>query len=147
MLIHETGANELEYIFETTPPSVVGCFSVTALDTMSNESLSSNVVCIDIDECGDIIFPVVITPNGDGSNDYFYADSANSVQQFRLTIFNRWGVIVYETEDPYFQWDGRDQNNNQECSPGTYFYEGIYSVYTLKGPVERSVRGSITLIR
>ncbi len=147
LLIHETGANELEYVFETTPPSVVGCFSVTALDTMNNESLSSNVVCIDIDECGDIIFPVVITPNGDGSNDYFYADSANSVQQFRLTIFNRWGVIVYETEDPYFQWDGRDQNNNQECSPGTYFYEGIYSVYTLKGPVERSVRGSITLIR
>ena len=146
-LVHTTGPDEHEFTYETNPLSVVGCFSVTALDTMHNESLSSNIVCIDIDECGDILFPIVITPNGDGSNDYFYADSANSVKQFRLTIFNRWGVVVFETENPYFKWYGHDQNNNRDCSPGVYFYEGVYSVFTLRGPVEKKVRGSITLLR
>ena len=54
-LVSTTGPDVFEYTFSTTPPSIVGCFSVTALDTMHNESLPSNVVCIDIDACGDYL--------------------------------------------------------------------------------------------
>ena len=146
-LVSTTGPDVFEYTFSTIPPSVVGCFSVTALDTMHNESLPSNVVCIDIDACGDIWFPNVLTPNSDDYNDFFQADSVNSVKQFRLTIFNRWGTVVYETEDPFFKWDGKDQSNNRDCSPGVYFYEGLVSVYTLRGPIDKKVRGSVTLLR
>jgi gliding motility-associated-like protein len=146
-LVSSTGPDVFEYTFSTFPPSVVGCFSVTALDTMHNESLPSNVVCIDIDACGDIWFPNVLTPNSDDFNDFFQADSVNSVKQFRLTIFNRWGTVVYETEDPFFKWDGKDQSNNRDCSPGVYFYEGLVSVYTLRGPIDKKVRGSVTLLR
>ncbi len=135
------------YTFMTNPPSVVGCFTITALDSLGNQSTYSNVVCVDINECGRIWFPAVFTPNGDGYNDYFLADSINSIHKFRLKIFNRWGTIVYETQDPYFRWDGKDEKNNKDCSEGTYFYEGIVSEFTLRGPVDRSVRGSITLLR
>ncbi|MCB2221239.1 MAG: gliding motility-associated C-terminal domain-containing protein [Bacteroidetes bacterium] len=135
------------YDFVTDPPSVVGCFTVTALDSLRNQSIYSNVVCVDIDECGRIWFPIVFTPNGDGYNEYFQADSVNSIYQLQLNIFNRWGLIVYKTSDPFFQWDGKDQDNNQDCSPGVYFYEGVVSEYTLRGPVERRVRGSVTLLR
>jgi len=40
------------YIFERDPPSIVGCFTVTALDSLRNQSLYSNLVCVDINECG-----------------------------------------------------------------------------------------------
>jgi gliding motility-associated-like protein len=146
-LVATTGPDIFEYTFKTIPPSIVGCFSVTALDTMHNESLYSNVICVDIDACGEIWFPNVFTPNNDPYNNYFQADSVNSVKQFRMIIFNRWGTVVYETEDPFFKWDGKDQSNNRDCAPGVYFYEGLVSVYTLRGPVDRKVRGSVTLLR
>jgi gliding motility-associated-like protein len=123
---------------------------------MNNESHFSNAVCVDINACGDIWFPNVLTPNSDNFNDYFQAyairndtimDWINSIQHLRLTIFNRWGTVVYETEDPFFKWDGRDQSNNRDCSPGVYFYEGLVTVYTLRGPVDKKVRGSVTLLR
>jgi gliding motility-associated-like protein len=146
-LVYTTAPDVFNYTFSTDPPSVVGCFSVTALDTMHNESFFSNVICVDIDACGNIWFPNVFTPNDDQWNNYFQADSVNSVKQFRLTIFNRWGTVVFETEDPFFKWDGRDQSNNRDCSAGVYFYEGLVSVYTLNGPIDKKVRGSITLLR
>jgi gliding motility-associated-like protein len=135
------------YVFQTNPPSVVGCFAITALDSLWNESVFSNHICVDIDECGRIWFPRVITPNGDGFNDFYFADSVNSVIKLDLTIFNRWGTVVYETEDPFFKWDGTDQTNNKECSPGTYFFEATVSEASLRGLTERKVRGSITLLR
>ncbi len=135
------------YTFQTDPPSIVGCFAVTALDSLWNESLFSNHICVDIDECGQIWFPNVITPNGDGFNDFYFADSVNSIIKLHLTIFNRWGTLVYETEDPFFRWDGTDQTNNRPCSPGTYFFEGVVSEASLRGLTERSVRGSVTLLR
>jgi gliding motility-associated-like protein len=142
------GSTSDEYfLFETIPPSVVGCFSVTALDSVNNQSIYSNVVCVDINECGRIWFPYVFTPNGDNLNDVFRADSVNSIQRLELRIFNRWGGIVYETTDPLFRWDGKHQENNRDCSPGVYFFEGIVAEYTLKGPVERQVKGSVTLLR
>jgi hypothetical protein len=64
-----------------------------------------------------------------------------------LKIFNRWGTVVYETEDPFFEWNGKDQDNNRDCSPGVYFFEGIVSEYTLIGPIERKFTGSVTLLR
>jgi gliding motility-associated-like protein len=146
-LISTTGSDVFSYTYLSDPPSVVGCFSVTALDTMNNESHFSNAVCVDINACGNIWFPNVLTPNSDNFNDFFQADSVNSVKQFRLTIFNRWGAVVYETEDPFFKWDGKDQTNNRDCSPGVYFYEGLVSVYTLRGPMDKKVKGSVTLLR
>ena len=136
-----------DFTFTTLPPSVVGCFAVTALDSLRNQSFFSNVVCVDINECGRISFPIVFTPNGDGFNDFFQADSVNSIHKLRLKIFNRWGTVVYETEDPFFEWNGKDQDNNRDCSPGVYFFEGIVSEYTLIGPIERKFTGSVTLLR
>lgn len=146
-LIHTTDTGIFYYEFMTNPPSIVGCYTLTALDSVGNESLFSNVECIDIDACGTVWFPNVITPNGDGKNEFFFADSISSVQKFRITIFNRWGETVYESEDPFFKWYGKDQDNGQDCADGVYFYEGVVSLYTLRGPIEKAVKGSITILR
>jgi gliding motility-associated-like protein len=146
-LIYTTPPFDSTYTFRPDPPVVVGCFAITALDTMHNESHFSNAVCVDINQCGSIWFPIVFTPNGDNWNNYFHADSIHSVAKFRLSIFNRWGTVVYKTEDPFFKWDGKDQNSSRDCTEGVYFYEGIVSLYSLKGPIDKKVRGSVTLIR
>jgi hypothetical protein len=60
--------------------------------------------------------------------------------------WNRWGNIVYETQDPNINWDGKDGKNGAKCSDGVYFY--ICKVYeiTLYGIRPRELRGSITLL-
>lgn len=135
------------YIFDDPSGSIVGCFAVTALDTLWNESTFSNAACADIDACGSLYFPNVFTPNGDNRNETFRADSVHSVREIDLKIFNRWGTIVYETVDPYFQWDGRDQETGKECAEGVYFFECIVRELTLKGPRDRRIKGSVNLFR
>lgn len=158
-LVDSTDVDIYEYSFSTAPPSIVGCFSVTALDTMYNESFFSEAVCVDVDSCGKIWFPKVITPNNDdGINEYFHAlsvleeldsigDWINSIKNFRLSIFNRWGVVVYKTDDPNFKWDGKDQRTNQDCVEGVYFYEGVVTYFSKIGFIDQKVGGSVTVIR
>ncbi|MBN3035471.1 MAG: gliding motility-associated C-terminal domain-containing protein [Bacteroidales bacterium] len=149
----------LDYIHTMNPPGVVGCYYVTALDSLRNESEPSGMVCIDIDECGRYRLPNVFTPNNDFRNDLFmpfppregqFLDPPfplNSIERVQITIFNRWGSVVFETDDPFIRWDGRESAGNGFCSEGVYFY--VCDVYekTLTGTVKRTLKGSVTLLR
>ena len=66
--------------------------------------------------------PNVITPNGDGKNDVFRADPERwgAISSHKMTVYNRWGEIVWESEDFLTGWDGR--KNGQVVSNGTYFW-------------------------
>ena len=72
----------------------------------------------------EVSVPNVITPNGDGINEYFEIDGIESYQGKRyVAIHNRWGTLVYEN-DQYSNsnaWSGRDMNNNL-LADGVYFY-------------------------
>jgi len=149
MLIDSTGsATDTTYIHANLA-TVTGCYAVTAIDSVGNESEFSNIVCVDFNECPVYELPNVFTPNGDQHNDYFtpYPESIASVQSINMSIFNRWGKIVYETTDPMINWDGKNYKNNIECAEGTYFYICDVFELTLDGVQKRSLQGSITLIR
>jgi len=62
----------------------------------------------------------VITPNGDGMNDYFEVDS-EGLQTMTVTIFDRRGLNIYKINDIHGRWDGRTVNGDQ-AGTGTYFY-------------------------
>lgn len=66
--------------------------------------------------------PNVFTPNGDGSNDVFTINPVNAVS-LEMVIFNRWGNVVYESNDVEGTWNGRNNNNGAEVTEGTYFYK------------------------
>ncbi len=69
----------------------------------------------------DIVIPNVFTPSGDNLNETYYIKDLCPIQDFRITIFNRWGNIVYESSDYAFHWDGVD-SNGRDCSEGVYYY-------------------------
>jgi gliding motility-associated-like protein len=84
--------------------------------------------------CGGLMNVNVFTPNSDGINDEFSFDSLQICRDFSITIFDRWGRLVFETQDPYQPWDGDEQPS------GTYYYLIRYR----NGGQEQ---GYVTLIR
>jgi gliding motility-associated-like protein len=108
----------------------------------------SNVVCIDYTACPQYTLPNIFTPNGDGKNDYFVPfPGYTSVSEINIKIFDRWGKLVFETQNPGIQWDGTNKLTNQPCSDGTYFYICDVFEITLSGTVQRNLHGSLTILR
>jgi gliding motility-associated-like protein len=74
----------------------------------------------------DIFIPQAFTPNSDGDNDYFEIVGLENYPINHLTIFNRWGNIVFETDNYTNDWQGTTNVNltlGGELLPtGTYFY-------------------------
>ena len=66
-------------------------------------------------------FPNTITPNGDGINDVWKVD-LTKYPNAAVTIFDRWGEIVYTSTDYTNDWGGIDQRNGKKLPDGTYFY-------------------------
>lgn len=100
---------------------MAGCYYVTAVDSFANESIISNKICID--DCTYYALPNVFSPNGDGINDYFKPlEPYYFVRKIHIQIFNRWGRLMFETEDPDINWNGTNFRNGKVVSDGVYFY-------------------------
>ncbi len=88
--------------------------------------------------------PNAFTPDGDGTNDYFNLISSfedfGNIQTFQ--IYNRWGKLVYDNENPDLGWDGTF--NGQPSPSDVYIYRIIYQ--RLSGEVKEE-SGEVTLIR
>ena len=67
----------------------------------------------------DPFIPSVITPNGDGKNDYFVIGEI--IDKVEIIIFNRWGNEEYSNANYLNDWDGRN-NKGRELPNDTYFY-------------------------
>ncbi len=119
--------------------SVAGCYGVTALDTFNNQSVMSNIVCVD--NCPEYVLPNVFTPNADGTNDFFIPFPYQYIESVDIKIFDRWGVLVFETKDPALNWDGHDRNTGALCSDGVYYYTCTVNEIRLQGIVPRKISG------
>ena len=88
-----------------------------------------------------VLIPKVFSPNGDGINDYFNILPYN-IESFELSIYNKWGKLVFYTNELSKSWDG---SFNGELLPSDN-----YIIYTkgiqLNGfPFE--IKSSILLLR
>lgn len=103
----------------TTPVNVEG-FGVFTLGRIKEKLLNP----------GDIVIYNGVTPDGDGKNDYFIIDNIELFPNNNVTIFNRWGRKVYETQSynsdgNVFKGyaEGKGVINRKEKLPtGTYYY-------------------------
>jgi gliding motility-associated-like protein len=88
-----------------------------------------------------LYIPNTFTPNGDGMNDTFGV-SGGALKEFSIMIYNRWGEMIFESNNPKERWDG---NFNGEESPiGAYVYK-VLAKGTDGGFAQKS--GSVSLVR
>ena len=95
------------------------------------------------------VLPNVITPNGDGYNDLFEpkVTGLSLITSAKTVIFNRWGNILCDTDDPLIRWDGKSKQTKMNCPAGTYFF---VTDITYQGPAGEDtlhLQGSITVVR
>ena len=64
--------------------------------------------------------PNIITPNGDGKNDVLVFSNLEDFDDSHLVVFNRWGNIVYETDNYNNDWGGT--KNGKKLSDGVYYF-------------------------
>lgn len=101
---------------------------------------------------GGVVIYNLVSPNGDGKNDYFVIDGIRKYPNNKVEIFNRWGVKVYETTG----YDSLEANNvfrgysqgrvtvdkNEKLPSGTYFYIVSYEYTDASGSGSRMIKES-----
>ncbi|MCB0740614.1 MAG: gliding motility-associated C-terminal domain-containing protein, partial [Chitinophagaceae bacterium] len=60
-----------------------------------------------------IAVPNAFTPNHDGRNDYFRPHNALKADKYDFKVFNRWGQLVFHTNDWQDKWDGNFKGSPQ----------------------------------
>jgi gliding motility-associated-like protein len=109
------------FMYKHFPGEVIaGCYAVSAFDLTGNEGAKSVMIC-NFDACNSYEIPNVFTPNGDGINDWLVAKTSGLVEKVDFKLFNRYGVLIFETAEPKLNWDGTYKGNI--VSPGVYFYQ------------------------
>ena len=89
--------------------------------------------------------PSAFTPNGDGSNDEFKA-IINGPQslEFEMSIYDRQGNLIFETDDINQPWDGRLKGSGRTAPQGTYIW--LIILKDDKGEHDRQI-GEVTLLK
>jgi gliding motility-associated-like protein len=143
-LVELEGAQDTSFV-HFLPAGTAGCYVVTAVDSIpyNNESVPSNLICVA--HCPPLYqLPNVITPNGDGNNDFFHPLLPYKyVNRVDFTVLNRWGNTLFKTTDPFLGWDGKDQNTGKPVVDGVYFYLCRVYFVTLSGEQIMDLHGFV----
>jgi gliding motility-associated-like protein len=74
----------------------------------------------------DVVIPEAFTPDGDGINDVFVIEGIELYPNNTISIFNRWGVLVYQESNYQNNWNGTTQSTftlgGQDLPTATYYY-------------------------
>lgn len=110
-----------------------GLYNVVVIDTNGCRATASIVLT----EPFVLSMPQGFSPNNDNKNDFFVIHGIEAYPDNKLTIYNRWGNIVYSKDGYLNEWDGHS-NNGQELPNATYFaiLEVNKGEIVLKGFVE-----------
>ena len=115
----------------------------TNICTRQSATERIDVVSEDCDLC--MVMPSSFTPNGDNTNDIFRPILAPWCQPafYTLSVYDRWGEKVYQTNDIYSGWDGKYENVPQDIGVYMYLIE-----YRTSNSIEKQIRKSnLTLLR
>jgi len=124
----ESTDSDPRYIYETE-----GIYDIILHAWSEYDCYDSTIVIagIKVFDSGTIIFPNAFSPNLDGpsggvydpndfSNDVFYP-IGEGIEDFHLEVFNRWGILVFESNDIYIGWDG--YYDNKLLGEGVYVWK------------------------
>lgn len=89
-----------------------GCEGIDTINVFSKKCLSG------------VFIPSAFTPNNDGKNDFFRAIVSGPLMSFKLQVYDRFGQIVFQTNNSNDKWDGR--NNGVLYSTSAFVWQCFY---------------------
>jgi gliding motility-associated-like protein len=101
----------------TTP----GIYDVQLLATSVNGCVDSISRQITVESMVNFYVPNIFSPNDDGRNDRFEVFAVGSLKDYSMTIFNRWGGVVFQSKDQNTFWNG-DLPDGRKAEMGVYTY-------------------------
>ncbi len=95
-----------------------------------------------------LVAPSAFRPGSkEATNQNFFVYSFFITDQFEVSIFNRWGELIYESKDKNFKWNGTYNNQGQALPAGTYAYSIKYTSSFRPDKGIQEQRGGVVLIR
>jgi gliding motility-associated-like protein len=135
------------YVWSTgeTSPSIIvnqpGTYWLEVRD--ANNCRGKDSIVVVLKECQKGFYaPTAFSPNGDGKNDLYKPLLFGNIKSYQLKIFNRWGNLVFQTNDPTRGWDGSIQGLRQ--ATGVFIFTCSYQ---FENESPRTERGKFVLIR
>nr|WP_262918897.1 gliding motility-associated C-terminal domain-containing protein [Tunicatimonas sp. TK19036] len=116
----DANAPDLAYLDTNVEIDELYCYQISYLDACGNEAPLSEPVCQRVPAQAQLFFPTAFTPNGDGLNDVFLYKAA-LLESVTFEIFNRWGELLFHTDQRDVGWDGMYQGI--PVQEGTYLYK------------------------
>ncbi|MFN8322866.1 MAG: lectin-like protein [Chitinophagales bacterium] len=151
--VNITPANN-SYTYSWSPAVYLSCTDCAMPAFSAIHSMEYQVVVTDPNGCSasgeiqvnvladkQVFIPNVFTPDGNGQNDVFTVYALNTVY-FKLTVFNRWGEKVFDSNNTTIGWDGTYQG--KDAYPGVYSY--VANITFLDGE-NRKYKGTVTLLK
>jgi gliding motility-associated-like protein len=99
-------------------PLETTCYTLEAEDQYGCKKYDD--ICITITKNWDVFIPNAFTPNGDLDNEYFMPKGFG-LAQINMSIFDRWGVEIFQENDTKLGWDGKYKG--AICQQGVYIYQ------------------------
>jgi gliding motility-associated-like protein len=131
---HQYVVNGGDYSVTLTATSLLGCTSEYSLTVIYEEDLTFYV-------------PNSFTPDGDQFNQVFLPIFSSGIDEssYHLSIFNRWGEIIFESYDLHVGWDGTYKVNQGLVQDGIYVWKIDFKLK--KNDDHRSVTGHVSILK
>lgn len=133
-----------------------GLSSATILTPMASPDVTTTYTltvtspqgCTASDTATVIVLPVCISPmnafspNGDGVNDTWLITGGSCLQYAQVSVYNRYGSLVYENANYRNEWDGTYKGNR--LPDGTYYFIITYKLFS---GAQKILKGNVTILR
>jgi gliding motility-associated-like protein len=113
-----------------------------------NYNNCTDTICktVIIDDVLFVYVPNSFTPDGDDLNELWgMSTNIDVITSFEMRVFDRWGQVVFESEDPYEFWNGAANNSGDILKTDVYVYRIAYEIRETE--VKKELMGHVTLIK
>lgn len=120
-----------------------GSFMITLFTSTLNSCADTAYQTVIIEPDFVFYIPAAFSPNGDGKNDTFSGKGV-FIAEYEMSIFDRWGNLIYKTADISQPWDGKANKGTEIAQEDVYIYSFV--IKDTKNDVHY-YRGSLTVVR
>ncbi|MBL0102946.1 MAG: gliding motility-associated C-terminal domain-containing protein [Bacteroidetes bacterium] len=119
----------------------VGAYEVVLMTSTNHNCRDTTRGIVRVEYGYSFYVPSAFTPNGDGVNDFFQG-YGSFIKDYEMSIYDRWGILVYKTSEYDKPWDGKIKNREVENDVFVYRIQ-----VTDQKDSPHTYLGKITLIR